>query len=175
VRKIMTHRGRTRFIQDVTTQDAAAAGGRPFKVQREDKRRFVRLEISSPMAIRKIRQAGGEFWPTGERHVIEGVILNISAGGVLVELDQSVDEGDIVSMHFTLREKEKVDNVLGLVKRTDVDAGTFLVGIEFIDRQRLYDLMSQEEIDLLPESLTGFDERIRQVLSKYVHHERTKV
>jgi len=171
----MTHRGRTRFIQDVTTQDEAATGGKPFKVQREDKRRFVRLEISSPMAMRKIRQAGGEFWPTGERHVIDGVILNISAGGVLVELDQSVDEGDVVSMRFTLQEEEMVDNVLGLVKRTDVDAGTFLVGIEFINRQRLYDLMSQEEIDLLPESLTGFDERIRQVLSKYVHQERTKV
>ncbi len=171
----MTHRGRTRFIQDVATQERAVTGGTRFKVQKEDKRRFVRLEISSPMAMRKIRQAGGEFWPTGERHVIDGVILNISAGGVLVELDQSVDEGDIVSMRFTLQEQETVDNVLGLVKRTDVDSGTFLVGIEFINRERLYDLMSQNEIDLLPENLSGFNERIRQVLDKYVHHERTKV
>ncbi|PWB68700.1 hypothetical protein C3F09_11155 [candidate division GN15 bacterium] len=170
----MTHRGRTRFIQDVTAQDGAVTGGKPFKVQREDKRRFVRLEISSPMAMRKIKQAGGQFWPTGERHVIDGVILNISAGGVLVELDQSVDEGDIVSMRFTLQEQETIDNVLGHVKRTDVDSGTFLVGIEFISRERLYDLMSQDQIDLLPESLNGFNERIREVLGKYVQLERTR-
>lgn len=171
----MTHRGRTQFIQDVTTQEESLTGASKFKVHKDDKRRFVRLEISSPMAMRKIRQAGGEFWPNGERHIIEGVILNISAGGVLVELEQSVDEGDIVSMRFTLQEEEKVDNVLGLVKRTDVDSGTFLVGIEFITRQSLYDLMSEREIELLPESLNGFDERLRQVVSKYVHRERTKV
>jgi hypothetical protein len=171
----MTHRGRTQFIQDVTTQEEAVIGTKRFKVQKDDKRRFVRLEISSPMAMRKIHQAGGEFWPNGEKHVIDGVILNISAGGVLVELEQSVDEGDIVSMRFTLQEDEKVDNVLGLVKRTDVDSGTFLVGIEFITRQQLYDLMSEREIELLPESLTGFDERIRQVVSKYVHRKQARV
>ena len=171
----MTHRGRTQFIQEVTTQEEHTTGTKRFKVQKEDKRRFVRLQISSPMAMRKIRQAGGEFWPNGEKHVIDGIILNISAGGVLVELEQSVDEGDIVSMRFTLQEDEKVDNVLGLVKRTDVDSGTFLVGIEFITRQRLYDLMSEREIELLPESLNGFDERIRQVVNKYVDQRRTKV
>lgn len=171
----MTHRGRTRFIQDVTANDTATTTVKQFKVQKEDKRRFVRLEISSPMAMRKIRETGGEFWPTGEKHIIDGEILNISAGGVLVELEQSVDEGDIVSMRFTLQDTQPVDNVLGLVKRTDFDAGSFLVGVEFINRQRLNDLMSQDEIDLLPESLTGFDERIRQVLNKYIHQERTNV
>ena len=92
-----------------------------------------------------------------------------------MELEQSVDEGDIVSMRFTLQETEPVDNVLGLVKRTDFDAGTFLVGVEFINRQRLNDLMSQDQIDLLPDSLTGFDEQIRQVLNKFVQQERTNV
>jgi hypothetical protein len=164
----MTHRGRTKFISEVATPSRELTASKPFKVQREDKRRFVRLEISSPMAMRKIKTSEGGFWPQGEKHVIDGTILNISAGGVLVELDQSVDEGDIVNMRFTLQEVESLDNVLGLVKRTDVEAGTFLVGIEFISRKQLDDLLSSSEIDLLPEQLGGFDQRVKEVLSRYV-------
>jgi hypothetical protein len=167
----MTHKGRTRFIKDVTTSDADLTAGKPFKLLKEDKRRFVRLEISSPMAMRKIKDTGGNFWPRGDRHVIEGVILNISAGGVLVEIPQMLDQGDIVSMNFTLQEVESIDNVLGLVKRSDGDDGTFMVGIEFINRQKLNDLMSQGEVDLVSERLRGFSERVSDVLNKYIRRE----
>lgn len=167
----MTHKGRTKFIREVTPETSVTVA-KPFKLQQDDKRRFVRLEISSPMEMRKIKESGGNFWPQGERHEIDGTILNVSAGGVLVELEQSVDEGDIVSMHFTMQDVANLDNVLGLVKRTDVEGGSFVVGIEFINRARLKDLMSQAEIDLLPSKLTGFDERVREVLNTYIHEEK---
>ena len=167
----MTHKGRTKFISEVTSGNDMTIA-KPFKVEREDKRRFIRLEISSPMEMRKIKESGGGFWPHGERHTISGTILNISAGGVLVELEQSVREGDLVSMHFTMQDVASIDNVLGLAKRADVEGGTFVVGIEFISRSRLTDIMSRAEIDLLPENLTTFDERVREVLNQYIHQEK---
>lgn len=163
---------KVRYVQDVDTGVEQLAVRQPFKLQTQDSRRFVRIEISSPMSLRKIKDAGGNFEPDGDWHTLHGLILNISAGGVLVEVDQPLLEGDVVSMHFTLQEVESIDNVLGLVKRADHDDGTFLAGIQFITREYLEDLFSQAEMDLLPNSLTNFNEGVREVLNKYVFREK---
>jgi hypothetical protein len=121
------------------------------------------------MSLKKIRDTAGNYWPEGDWHIIHGTILNISGGGVLVELDQAVDEGDVVSMHFTLQDVEGLDNVLGLIKRVDIEPEGCLVGIEFITREQLIDHFSQAELDLLGEGYTNFDDSIRQLLNRYVY------
>jgi hypothetical protein len=121
------------------------------------------------MSLKKIRDTVGNYWPEGDWHVINGQILNISAGGVLVELDQAVDEGDIVSMNFTIQDVEGLDNVLGLIKRVDIDPEGTLAGIEFITRERLVDHFTQAEMDLLADGYTNFDDSIRHVLNRYVY------
>ena len=168
----MSDSQKVRYIQDVDAGPIELVARKPFKVETQDSRRFVRIEISSPMSLRKIKDAGGNFEPDGDWHTLHGLILNISAGGVLVEVDQPLFEGDVVSMHFTLQEVESIDNILGLVKRSDQDEGTFLAGIQFITREYLEDLFSQAEMDLLPDSLTNFNEGIREVLNKYVFREK---
>jgi hypothetical protein len=168
----MTSKTRAKFVNDVAHQDTAVEFKKPFRVEKQDQRRFVRLEISSPMSLRKIKDIAGNFWPTGDRRVVDGLILNISAGGVLIEAEQPVNEGDVVSMKFTLQEVETVDHVLGLVKRSERDEGSFLVGIEFITREALADLFPESELELISDNLKGFDEQIRTVLNKYVHRAR---
>lgn len=159
---------RVKFIQEVGTETETVTVARPFKLERDERRRYVRLEISSPMQLRKIRDIGGQYWPNGERRVIDGLIYNISGNGVLVEVQQAVNEGDVVTMRFTLQDVENVENVLGLVKRVDQDDDCYLVGIEFISRRDLSDLFSREELAQLSDKLHGFDESVRQVLTKYV-------
>ena len=157
-----------KFVNDIPAEDTDIQARKPFKIERDNKRRFVRLEISSPMSLKKIRNIGGGFWPDGDWHVIEGYILNISAGGVLVELDQVVNEGDIVCMHFTLQDVEHLDNILGLVKRVDSEPDCYIAGIEFITRDYLIDHFSSAECDMLAPELTNFDESVRHILDKYV-------
>lgn len=159
---------RVKFIQEVGTETETMTVARPFKLERDERRRYVRLEISSPMQLRKIRDIGGQYWPEGERRIIDGLIYNISANGVLVEVHQPVNEGDVVTMRFTLQDVENIEHVLGLVKRVDDDESGYLVGIEFIGRQDLNDLFTREELSHLPSKLVGFDESIRTVLNKYV-------
>ena len=163
---------KVKYVKDVEARERELAVNKPFRMNRENQRRFIRLEISSPMTLKKIKDMAGNFWPDGDWHVINGTILNISAGGVLVEVDQPLLEGDVVSMYFTLQDVECLDNVLGLVKRVDGDSGFFLVGVEFITREYLTDLFSRGEMDLLPEDLSNFDESVRTVLNKYVYAEK---
>ncbi|MEW5794862.1 MAG: PilZ domain-containing protein [Candidatus Zixiibacteriota bacterium] len=164
---------KTRHIRDVAAEKAVIRARRPFKVSQEEKRRFIRLEISTPMSLHKIKDRDGQYWTHGDWQTIYGSILNISAGGVLVDLDQVIEEGDVVSMHFTLQGVEGLDNVLGLVKRVDIDSEGCLAGIEFISREFLVDYLSQAELELLGKEYTNFDYSIRRVLDRYVYHETT--
>jgi hypothetical protein len=158
------------FINDVST-DSGVVVRKPFRLSKENQRRFIRLEISSPMSLQKIKDGDGGFWPEGDWHVIRGIILNISAGGVLVELEQAVASGDVVSMRFTLQDVEELPHVLGLVKRSDIDETGCLAGIEFIGREYLKDHFSNSEVDLLGDMHKNFDESVRHALNKYVYHE----
>ncbi len=168
----MAQSSRTKFIHDVQSVDDGIRVRKPFKLEHQEQRRFVRLQISAPLALRKIRDIAGNFWPDGDRHLINGVILNISEGGVLVETDQPINEGDIVLMRFTLQDVESLDNVLGLAKRADLDDGCFLIGIEFITRSFLADIVSKAEMDMLSDKARDFDTTVRDLLNKYVHRER---
>lgn len=162
---------KTRHVRDVTAGPDTIRVRRPFKVVREEQRRFIRLEISTPMSLKKIKDVEGNYWPQSDWHVINGMILNISAGGVLVDLDQAVDAGDVVSMHFILQEVEGLDRVLGLVKRSDIEPEGCLAGIEFISKEHLADQFSQAEMDLLGKGYTNFDTSVREILNRYVDRE----
>jgi molybdopterin converting factor small subunit len=166
---------KTRHVRDVDAEQKTIRARRPFKVHKDEKRRFIRLEIATPMSLRKIKGREGQYWAQGDWYVIHGQILNVSVGGVLVDLDQALEEGDVVSMHFTLQETEKLDNVLGLVKRVDIDAEGCLVGIEFVSRENLVDQLSQAEMELLGDEYTNFNSSVRQVLNRYVSRETANV
>jgi hypothetical protein len=164
---------KTRHVQDVTVEADTLKARRPFKMTRDNKRRFIRLEISSPMSLKKLKDVEGGFWPEGDWHIIDGMILNISASGVLVDLNQAVDEGDVVSMHFTIQDVEGLDNVLGLVKRSDCSPDGCMAGIEFIAQDRLMDQFSQAELDLMGDDHTNFSSSVRQVLERYVERQNS--
>jgi PilZ domain len=163
---------RTRFVSDVESRDAEFTGSAPFKVQKDNQRRFVRLEIFAPMSLNKIKAQGGGFWPQGNTDTINGTILNLSAGGVLVELDELLNEGDIVAMRFTIQGEESLDNVLGVVKRSEqIEEPTSLTGIEFISKERLTDQLSAGEMKTLPDTLFDFQRSVERVLNKYIRRD----
>lgn len=161
-----------RFVSDVNLDDKQVAVKKPFKLERDNQRRFIRLEISAPVSLRTIKDSVGGFFPNDDGVYYEGTILNISPGGVLVDLSQPVDEYDIVLMRFTLQETETLENVLGFVKRVERDEDMYLAGIEFVGRDFLQDKLSQGEIDLLTDSADDFEHRVQDVLSRYLYSEK---
>lgn len=167
----MKSSSKVKFVKEVAAGTEQLTARQPFRLRREHERRFVRLEISAPMSLEKIKDAMDGFTPQGDWHVIHGMVLNISAGGILAELDSAVNEGDVVSMHFTLQDVEGLENILGLVKRVDIEPDCSIAGIEFITRQHLTDHLTQGEMDLLGEDHCDFNERVHQILSRYITRE----
>lgn len=159
---------RVKFETDIEQTGATIKARKPVKISRDNRRQYVRLEIVSPLWLRRIKDIFGTFTPEPEDE-LTAEILNISAGGVLVEVDHPLNEGDIVAMRFRLQGLDSLDNVLGLVKRVDKDGEGFLSGIEFTSRERLRDRLGEAELDLLGERATDFNESVRQVLSRYLY------
>ncbi len=165
----MRDSSKVRFVSDVDVDTTPVAVRKPFKLMKENQRRYVRLEITSPVSLKKIKDIFGSFWPHGDAYSIEGHILNISSGGVLVEIDQPLNDGDLVLLQMTVEGVETVDNILGKAKRCEAaDDTAYLVGIEFITRHHLNDLLSQAEAETIDPACGDFNERIRQVLQQYV-------
>lgn len=165
----MKEQPKVRFVREVETKDNQMSVRKPFRVEKDNQRRFVRLEISSPITLKKVRDSLGNFWASGDWHQIHGRILNISAGGVLVELDQTLSEGDVVVMQFTVQDVEYLSDVLGIVKRADLDEGFCLAGIQFIDREFLKDVLSRAQLEVMAPQFDSFDDGIRSLLNRYMY------
>jgi hypothetical protein len=157
------------FVGDIAIETETRSR-RARQVGGDNKRRFVRIQISSPMSLQRSKDSEGGFWPEGQWHVVNGHILNLSAGGVLVDLDEVVSAGDIVSLQLTLENVEQLRDVLGLVKRVDEDGDGCLAGVEFIRREYLLDHFTEAEIELLGDRPCSFNESVREALNKYVRH-----
>lgn len=156
-----------RFIEDIEV-DSDMNVGRPFKVQEKQNRRFVRLEILAPVEVSVIKDGVGNFCPSGEGTTFVGRLLNVSAGGCLVESETELECGDIIAMRMCIQNDEAIGNILAIVKRCEDLDGIHLAGVEYSNRKELVDCMSQAEIDLLPDELGNFQDSVHDVLLKYV-------
>ena len=168
----MNDESRIKFITEVEV-DGKIRVKKPLKLGRDNQRLYVRLNISSPMSLGTIKDVSGNYSPEVGQYPINGQILNISAGGVLVDLEEPVLEGDIVAMRFSLENMEPLEGILGLVKRCDKEDTSALVGIQFVNRDDLTDMLSQAELELLETEFSHFHERVQVVLSRYVYREDT--
>ncbi len=169
----MKHATRTKYFSDIDVHERQQQSRRPFRVEQDNQRRFVRLEISSPIALKKVKDSLGGFWPEGTTYAIDGTILNVSPGGVLIETEQPLGEHEIVAMRFTLQGDEVLEHILGMVKRSEKMDDFYLSGIEFINRGHLEDKLSQGEIDMLSDKLVNFQEMVQQVLARYITKTRS--
>ncbi len=165
----MNQTPKIRFVSDVDVHERRIDIRPPFRIDRENQRRFVRLEIQSPISVRRVKDDLGNFWPDENSYQFDGEILNISAGGVLVDLEQPLGENDVLSMRFSLQQQVTVQNVLGIVKRVERDDSHYLVGIEFISRNRLDDRLSDSELVLLTEQYGDFQQCVQEVLRNYLY------
>lgn len=144
----------------------------PFKIMEDNRRRFIRIDIDAPISFCTIKSSEGEFWAECNGPSGDGEILNISAGGILMYTDQPVMENTLVSISLKLEGCETIDHILGLVKRSEIDSGGYLVGLESITREKLNDVLGSGEIDQLPETLSSFTEKIQSVLNHYIYSKK---
>jgi hypothetical protein len=164
---------RIKVISEIETDDNTVSVKPPFRLFKEQNRRYIRLEISSPVSCTVLKNRAGRFWPASDGPQIDGSILNLSAGGMLIVSEMALEEGTILLLKMSLQDIEVLDNIVGLVKRADLDENEWLLGIEFVSREYLGDIFSDAELNVLPQKVVSFDEQIKSTLNKYIY--RAKV
>jgi hypothetical protein len=162
----------SKVTSDITAGEDVVSVRPPFKLVKERRRRYIRLEISQPIEYSVLKDGSGGFWSRADGPSYRGSILNISAGGVLMVGETPLDEKTMIVMKMTLQEVEVLDKVIGVVKRVEPDEGEWLIGVEFITRESLVDYLSAPEYEMVCEDIASFDEMLRGILNKYVYYRR---
>jgi len=163
---------RSKIISEIETDENVVSVKKPFALHKDKSRHYIRLEISEPLSFSILRDRENGFRTQPNEQIFQGSILNISAGGVLIETETPLGEGSLITMKMSLQEVETIDHVIGLVKRADADENMWLIGIEFISREYLVDHFSSAELEIIPPELASFDERLKMTLNKYVQYKR---
>ena len=131
---------------------------------KSNKRRFVRLDIFSPVNFATvIVEADRRVRLHPEKKA--GILLNLSAGGVLLSTTDPASEGELVLMKFDIKGFDALTNVLGKVKRVEErEEGEKLIGVEFLSVENLPD----PEIALGLSRLVGTPNEFNQILSRTI-------
>jgi len=137
--------------------------------QLPQRRRWVRLEICSPVVVHQLnidREGRAVRRSFKEK---TGMILNLSGGGVLLSTFDSLDEGDYLLMKFEIKGFEALADVLGKVKRVETCAdGEILVGIEFATPETEQEDWLTDQLRRLVADPLGFSDRLHRMVSRFV-------
>ena len=136
------------------------------KIQR---RRWVRLEIFSPVTLHELIVDPEEQKVRRTLKEKSGMILNISGGGVLLSTFDPFNDGDYLLMKFEIKGFEALADVLGKVKRVEsCPDGENLIGIEFLTVQSVEEEWLTEQLTRLVDDPLGFSERLHRMVSRFV-------
>jgi c-di-GMP-binding flagellar brake protein YcgR len=142
--------------------------------ERIQRRKNVRLDISGKMKYRILGHQSENGPALGSEKT--GTLLNISAGGVLFEGDHKIKSEAILLMSFSLKESDRLDNVLAVVKRCE---GTredgYIIGAEFITKANLNDYGLDRLSEFLPQGTGTFDESLQKIVVQFIYDEQVKL
>jgi len=139
----------------------------PFPIGESGGRRYVRIEISSPVHFRVLQLHRGKIRLS--KRQIPGEILNLSEGGVLLVTEHSVPEEGFILLSLNLNKLVVLEGVLGKIKRVEPSPeGDFLMGVEFVSKKELEKFASPQQIDLLPVKVASFDHKLKQIITSFL-------
>ncbi len=138
------------------------------KLQR---RRYVRLDIASPIEMKLLVQASDGNKEPG-LIPYTGEIINVSGGGLLIESHDAMPEGDYVVMDLELNGTDSLSGIVGRVKRCETESeSVHLIGVEFCTDEDIKQNCPEDYQKLIGERCTSFSEKVRTLISKYVFNQ----
>lgn len=143
------------------------SGKTPFPIRSSQGRKYVRIEIISPVKFRLLLPRRGRI--SLSKNQCSGKILNLSCGGILLEIGEAVAEGTWLALSLNLNEVVVLEGVLGKIKRVEpTENGEYLVGVEFCSTEELKNFISREQIQKLPIKVASFNHKLKEIISGYV-------
>ena len=144
---------------------------KPFPIRSSQGRKYVRIEITSPVDFRLLIPKRGRIRLS--KNQSSGKILDLSCGGILLESGQAIPEGTFLLLSLNLNGIVILEGVLGKTKRVETtEEGKYLVGVEFCLREELENFVSKERIEKLPVKVASFNHKLREIILSYVNTAR---
>jgi hypothetical protein len=138
------------------------------------RRRYVRLEITSPIQLRLLVSESEESSEIGQIP-FSGEVLNVSGGGVLVQTAEAVPEDGYVLMDFELNGTDRVSGVVGRVKRCEEDdENIYLVGVEFCSAEDIEENCPENFKSQFADDSGSFNDKVRELINRYVFNQRVQ-
>jgi hypothetical protein len=139
----------------------------PFPIRSSQGRKYVRIEVTSPVDFRLLIPKRGRLRLAKDQ--CSGKILNLSCGGLLLESRKTIPEGAFLLLSLNLNGLVILEGVLGKTKRLEsTKDGGYLVGVEFCLREELENFASKEEIEKLPVKVGSFNHKLKEIILSYV-------
>lgn len=146
-------------------------GKTPFPIRSSQGRKYVRVEVNSPVDFRLLLLKRGRINLSKDR--CPGKILNLSCGGMLLETGKAIPDGAFLLLRLDLNGLVILEGVLGKIKRVEpTEDGVYLVGVEFCSKEELEKLTSKEKIQKLPVKVASFNQKLEEVIWGYIRTER---
>jgi len=144
------------------------------QIDRIQRRKYVRLDISGKIVFRKI--AGADDPQEGLGPELSGILLNISAGGLLFESPIRVKTTGVIVLSFTLKGSHNPQNILAIVKRCEGSKNKgFLIGAEFLTKANLAAYGLEKLAELLPPDAGTFDENLQKLVIKFIYDQQIEL
>jgi len=142
-------------------------GKSPFPIRSSQGRKYVRIEITSPVDFRLLIPKRGRIRLSKDK--CSGKIMNLSCGGILLESGEALPEGTFLLLSLNLNGVVVLEGVLGKIKRVEpTEDGEYLVGVEFCLREELKRFASKEQIEKLPVKVGSFNHKLKEIISGYI-------
>ena len=139
------------------------------KLQR---RRYVRLDITSPVNIKLLVPSSGKSMEPGFIPY-KGDILNVSGGGLLIESSESMPEDEYVVIELELNGTDRLTGIVGKIKRCETESqATHLIGVEFCTEEDIRQNCPAEYQKLLGDCCESFSDKVRTLINKYVFNQK---
>jgi hypothetical protein len=143
----------------------------PFPIRSSQGRKYVRMEITSPVDFRLLIPQKGRIELSKDK--CSGKILNLSCGGILLESGAAIRKGTFLLLSLNLNGLVVLEGVLGRIKRVEpTEDGEYLVGVEFCLREDLENFASKEQIEKLPVKVASFNHKLREIILSHVRTAR---
>jgi c-di-GMP-binding flagellar brake protein YcgR len=158
------------FIDDTGSIEVKRTG----EIRREQRRKYVRLDISEDINFRILESSDSE--DAGMSPEFRGSLLNISAGGFLFETDKNIRPDSLLIINFKLKEHYRLENILAVVKRVEQDEESLnLVGSEFITKSNKAAYGLERIDDYLPPGTGTFDENLQRLITQFIYNQQVKL
>ena len=169
----------TRVTAKIPEQPPRMKLAAPQRIERNQRRRFVRVDYLRPCKWRPVHSAeeGQESDAVGD--VVEGTIINLSAGGIQLSTDEPPAKGQYLFVRPFADDWPLPGWLIGRIawkqRQQPESRHDFRAGVDFREFEEMTAGWPKEHVNKLPEDILNMSHVVRQRLMQLVYRKQIEL